>query len=162
MPDMKTLTIGGTTYTIVDETARTERSTVTNMTNSGTGVVSAGDITDGSGNILANKADSSSNVANKYIIVGDWRIMFGSETMNSSSASGSGTFTAPYYDDINVTFSSAFSATPYIYLQLQGGWTGSRWVTPHDPSTTGFKIRMYSSHKNSTSTTIRWLAIGRA
>lgn len=121
-----------------------------------------GKVQDGSGNVLANKADSSSNINKRYIIVGDWKIVFGSETMNSNNASGSGTFTAPYYADKTVTFASGtFSATPYVYLQLQGGWTGSRWVTPDDVTTTNFKIRMYSSHKNSTTTTIRWWAVGR-
>ena len=97
------------------------------------------------------------------ITMGVWRIVWGTETMTTSSASGSGTFTAPYYVDTTVTFNSGiFSAMPYVYLQLQGGWTGSRWATPHDVSATSFKIRMYASHKNSTSTNIRWFAIGKA
>jgi hypothetical protein len=126
-------------------------------------LVASGNITDGSGNVLANKADSSSNVTNRYIIVGDWKIVFGSTTMTSDGASGSGTFTAPYYTNKTISFNSGtFSAEPYIYLQLQGVWTGSRWATPYDTDTTGFKIRLYSSHKNSTTTTIRWWAIGKA
>lgn len=109
-----------------------------------------------------NKLSGSSISSNQYMTIGDWRIMWGSVTMNSSSASGSGTFTAPYYNDKNVTFSPAFNAIPFMYATVQGSWTGSRSVLCHDTSTSRSTIRLISSHKNSSDITIRWLAIGRA
>lgn len=68
---IKSLTIDGITYDIVDEVARNERSTATNMTNNGTGVVSTGDITDGSGNVLKDKLDVS-GVLNIFYPIGSY------------------------------------------------------------------------------------------
>lgn len=108
-----------------------------------------------------NKLSGSSVKTNSYMIIGDWKIQWGSVSFNTSSASGSGSFTAPYYSDKNITFSLAFAAIPYMYATIQGAWTGSRSVLCHNTSTTGSTIRMLSSHKNSSDVTIRWLAIGR-
>lgn len=108
-----------------------------------------------------NKLSGSSVKTNSYMIIGDWKIQWGSVSFNTSSASGSGSFTAPYYSDKNITFSPAFAAIPYMYATIQGNWTGSRSVLCHSTSTTGSTIRMLSSHKNSSDVTIRWLAIGR-
>ena len=108
-----------------------------------------------------NKLSGSSVKTNSYMIIGDWKIQWGSVSFNTSGASGSGSFTAPYYSDKNITFSPAFAAIPYMYATIQGAWTGSRSVLCHNTSTTGSTIRMLSSHKNSSDVTIRWLAIGR-
>lgn len=139
-------------------------STATEMSNIGggvPGVVSDGYVIDAFGNTLSDKLNGSYGTSgNTGITMGVWKILWGTRSLTTSSASGSGTFTSPYYADISVSFS--FSGLPYVYLQLQGGWTGSRWATPYDISTTGCKIRLYSSHKNSSDTTIRWFAIGKA
>lgn len=90
-----------------------------------------------------------------------WKICWGSVSLTTASASGSGTFASPYYVNSS-TISLNYSGNPYIWCQVSGGWTGTRYATPYDISETEFKIRLYASTKNSTSTQIRWLAIGKA
>lgn len=94
------------------------------------------------------------------ITLGTWKLCWGSYTTNTSNASGSGTFTAPYY--VNENISLSFSATPYVWAQVQGSLTGSNYALVTATSTTGATIRLMSSHKNTTTRTIRWFAIGQA
>lgn len=92
----------------------------------------------------------------------EWKLVWGTVSMNSSSASGSGTFAAPYYNDKTVDLEDdAFSGNPYVWCTLYGSATGTRNFSAHDVSASSFKIRMYSSHKNSTNFTCRWIAIGK-
>lgn len=123
-------------------------------------VEASGDITDGSGNVLSDKAEITETT--NSIEFGEWKLVWGTVSMNSSSASGSGTFAAPYYDDTTVSLGDdAFTGTPYVWCTLQGSATGTRNFSAHDVSASSFKIRMYSSHKNSTNFTCRWVAIGK-
>lgn len=108
-----------------------------------------------------NKAEITET--NNSIEFGAWKLVWGTVNMNSNSASGSGTFTAPYYNDTTITLGDdAFSGNPYVWCTLNGSATGTRTFSAHDVSASSFKIRMYSSHKNSTNFTCRWFAIGRA
>lgn len=108
-----------------------------------------------------NKLSGSSVNTNSYMIIGDWRFEWGTISLTTTNASGSGSYTAPYYIDGTVTFDMSFTTNPYVYCVVNGAWTGTRVANTYDISTTGCKIRLYASHKNSTSTGIRWLAIGR-
>lgn len=105
-------------------------------------------------------ASAGSSGADGMTIDG-WKICWGTTSLNTSSASGSGTYAAPYYVDSS-SISLSYNGTPYVWCQVMGGWTGTRYATPYDISDTGFKIRLYASAKNSTSTTVRWLSIGIA
>lgn len=123
-------------------------------------VEASGDITDGSGNVLSDKAEITETT--NSIEFGEWKLVWGTVSMNSNSASGSGTFTAPYYNDTTVSLGDdAFTGAPYVWCTLQGSATGTRNFSAHGVSASSFKIRMYSSHKNSTNFTCRWVAIGK-
>lgn len=130
MPDMKTLTIGGTTYTIVDEVARNERSTATNMTNSGTGVVSTGDITDGSGNVLSDKLDASKFVFEQSVQLdgGSTTLSAGTSWTQPYTASGK-IITVPagkYIVTVSARYSGLTSGNQYgvgIAYNTGSGWT---------------------------------------
>lgn len=108
-------------------------------------------------NKLTGSAGTSGTIG---ITLGQWKIRWGTVTMNSNSASGSGTFTAPYY--VDATVNCSFSADPFVWCNLEGTATGTRRFEPHTVTSTSFKIRMYSSRKNTTNFTCRWLAIGKA
>lgn len=107
---------------------------------------------------LASKINGSTS--GQSITLGSWKLCWGSYTTNTSSASGSGTFAAPYY--VNENISLSFRATPYVWAQVQGSLTGSNYALVTATSTTGATIRLMSSHKNTTTRTIRWFAIGQA
>jgi len=96
------------------------------------------------------------------ITLGSWKLCWGSFTMNTNSASGSGSFTAPYYQDNSSAISFSFSAAPYVWAQVQGSLTGTNFVLVTTTSKTGATIRLMSSHKNTNTRTIRWFAIGQA
>jgi hypothetical protein len=126
-------------------------------------VEAKGDITDGSGNVLANKLDGSVGATGTTeITLGRWKLCWGSFTMNTNSASGSGTFAAPYYQDNSSAISFSFSAAPYVWAQVQGSLTGTNFVLVRTTSTTGATIRLMSSGKTTNTRTIRWFAIGLA
>ena len=128
----------------------------------------AGDITDGSGNVLssiasalAGKLDGSAGSSGSTgITLGPWKVCWGSVSMNTNSASGSGTFTAPYYVDQNITLD--FDAVPYVWAQCQGSLTGTNYVLVTSTSKTSATLRLMSSHKNTNTRSVRWLAIGQA
>jgi len=68
---------------------------------------------------------------------------------------------------IPVTFSTAYSAAPKVFLSMRGGnaWgAGSyfiiAYVTSEDISTTGFSIRVINSYGSVRAGTIDWFAIG--
>lgn len=125
------------------------------------GVIATGDIEDGSGNVLAEMLKGSAGSSGTAgITLGPWKLCWGSYTTNTSSASGSGTFAAPYYVNENISFS--FSATPHVWAQVQGGLTGSNYALVTTTSTTGATIRLMSSGKTTNTRTIRWFAIGLA
>lgn len=127
-----------------------------------------GDIEDGSGNVLsavaaalAGKLTGSAGASGAVgIILGRWKICWGSETMNTNTASGSGTFTAPYY--VDKTISLNFSASPYVWAQCQGSLTGTNYVLVTAASATSATMRLMSSHKNTNTRYVRWFAIGQA
>lgn len=121
--------------------------------------VTSGNIEDGAGNVLADKVNGSAG-STVGITLGGWKILWGSESVTTNNASGSGTFTAPYYVDKSITFS--FSATPYVWAQVQGSVTGSHYVVVTTTSTTGATMRLMASHKNTTTRYLRWFAIGKA
>ena len=117
--------------------------------------------TDGEVHVERKNAVNAGSSGSDGIIVGDWKICWGSVTLATTSASGSGTFTAPYYISSS-KISLDYSGVPYVWCQVMGQWNGIRYATPHDISETGFYIRLYASSKNSTNTQIRWLTIGKA
>lgn len=108
-----------------------------------------------------NAAASAGSSGAVGMTIDGWKICWGSVTLATTSASGSGTFASPYYiSSSKITLS--YSSVPYIWCQVVGEWTGIRYATPYDISETGFKVRLYASSKNSTNTQIRWLSIGKA
>lgn len=115
--------------------------------------------TDGELNIEKKIAAHAGNSGSEGIVVGGWKICWGTISLNTNSASGSGTYAAPYYVD-SASIALNYSGTPYVWCQVMGGWTGARYATPYDITGTGFTIRLYASAKNSTNTQIRWLSIG--
>ena len=96
------------------------------------------------------------------ITFGTYKIMWGSESINpSSGTSGSGTFAAPYRKDSS-SIALSFSDTPYVWLQVNGAWTGTTMAFPIDVDATSFKIRLLSSSTSNSARAIRWLALGKA
>ena len=108
-----------------------------------------------------NKAEITET--NNSIEFGTWKLVWGTVYMDSNSASGSGTFTAPYYNDttINLGDDAFGSENPYVWCAHNGTATGTRYFSAREVSASSFKIRMHSSHKNSTVFTCKWLAIGK-
>lgn len=117
--------------------------------------------TDGEVTVTINEIASAGTDGSVGMTIDGWKICWGSVSLTTASASGSGSYTTPYYANSS-KIPLNYTAFPYIWCQVQGEWTGTRYATPYDVSETGFYIRLYASAKNSTSTSIRWLAIGKA
>lgn len=106
-----------------------------------------------------NAAASAGTTGGEGMTIDGWKLCWGTISLSTSNATGSGTYAAPYYVDSS-SIALSYSGTPYVWCQVMGTWTGTRYATPADISSDGFKIRLYASSKNSTSTVIRWLSIG--
>ena len=147
-------------FVVGNGTADNARSDAFQVDTSGN-VVASGSITDGSGNVLGNKVNGSASSSSTFTI-GKWKIMWGSVTINpSSGTSGSGTYATPYRKDSS-SIALSFSATPYVWTQVAGSWTGTNFAHPIDVSSTSFKVRLLSSSTSDSGRNIRWLAIGEA
>jgi hypothetical protein len=77
----------------------------------------------------------------------------------SSSASVS----SNSYTDVNVTFSTSFSKTPYVFATLSGSgdnaYRGSTNISIKTRSTTGFTARVYNASAASLTVSFMWFAI---
>lgn len=128
-------------------------------------LVAGGEVEDGSGNLLSDIVSkltgSAGSTGADGITIGNWKICWGSYTTNTNSASGSGTFAAPYYVDKSIT-NLNFSGTPYVWAQAQGSLTGTTFALVTSTTSTSATIRLMASAKNTTTRTVRWLAIGKA
>ena len=110
---------------------------------------------------LAAKIDGSAGSSGSTgITLGRWKICWGTVSMNTNSASGSGMFTAPYYVNQNITLN--FDAAPYVWAQCQGSLTGTNYVLVTSTSKTSATLRLMSSHKNTNTRNVLWFAIGQA
>ena len=106
---------------------------------------SAGDITDGNGNVLSEKADSSSL---PEIATG--------RTASITAAANS-------YKDLTVSFGKTFSSAPKvvcsIYSTSTAGAIGSLSCSALDVTTTGFKVRVFNAGSAQRSPAVDWIAI---
>ena len=127
-------------------------------------LVASGNITDGSGNVLANMIKGTANHnSNHTMTIGGYRLQYGTISINpSSGTSGSGTWTNPYRKDSSSITLNGFSGAPYVWTQIYGTWTGPNMAYPIDVTASSFKIRLISASTSDADRPIRWLAIGQA
>lgn len=108
-------------------------------------VDASGDVTDGSGNILSNKANKSSlpQIRKGYISLGK---------VNANS-----------YKDVTVTFSSAMSETPIVVCSMFSTSTsptmGGIAVSAINASTSGFTCRAFNNTSSARTPAIEYIAI---
>ena len=109
-------------------------------------VEAAGDIEDGSGNVLSNKADTSSIPT----------VQHGSTGTISVNASA--------YTDKAITFTPAFTNTPAIsatfWTNSTSGTFGRCTLSVVSVSNTGATIRVFNGDSSSRSPNVLWMAIG--
>lgn len=107
--------------------------------------VASGTITDGTGNVLSDKADKTS-------IPEIDKGRTGSISVNANNSK-----------DVTVTFDTAFSAVPKvvvsIYSTATAGAIGSLTASALDVTTTGFKVRVFNAGSASRSPAVDWIAI---
>lgn len=96
------------------------------------------------------------------IKIGDVLILWGTVGISMTGASGSGTFTAPYYKSAVVEFAEAFARPPRVLVSHQANWTGVNIATVGNIDEVECTVRCYASSATSTTRNILWVAIGKA
>lgn len=124
--------------------SETRRSNAFSVSRNGN-VKASGSITDGSGNVLSDKADSSSL---PEIAKG--------RTASITAAANS-------YKDLTVSFGRTFSSVPRVVCSIfstsKAGAIGSLTASALDVTTTGFKVRVFNAGSASRSPAVDWIAI---
>lgn len=98
---------------------------------------------------------------NGRIKIGDVLIQWGTVGISMTGASGSGTFSAPYYKSAIVEFPERFATPPRVLVSHQGNWTGTNMATVGSIDEIECSVRCYASSTTSTTRNILWVAIGK-